>query len=315
MIFTKKQLAWTTLGGVGGVAIIVGIFYFLSRPHSDILVTKQSGSLIALSSVEIVSPVINTQRNTVQYYEKGTGKVYEAHPDGRTPTILSSNRLPDFLSSVWAPNAQAVISSFSSSGGTQFRTFNFITKNSVTLPEGTQSATFSPDSSHIALFKTSSGESEGGVFLTDASGRGLKKIFSTRATNGSVEWPRSDCIAFTSWKSPELQTDIFLLDLRGGITHLLDKQKNVEQLWAKSGKRLLISLENEEGRSELWVRDFETGTFSILPLATPASHCAWTASENTLFCALTTSVGSSDSFYALNLSDGSMKKITVPNKE
>lgn len=296
---------------LGLTALVFCVVRFTSTSHPDISITKHSTKIIQLSNTQIIAPVINRKSGVVQYYEKGTGKTYEVRPDGTGLRVISS-RLPDLMSSTWSGDAQAVISSFSTTEGVQFRTYEFTTKESVVLPKGTQSAAFSPDRSQIVFFRTGTSEDDSGVFIMSSNGKGTHKIMSTRATNGDVAWPNDKFVSFTVWQPAQSKADVFIVGLDGSISHFLDGQQELDQLWPKSGERVLFSAKNSDNETELWIRDFKTGAFTILPLSTTASRCAWTTSEKALICAVSTkpSANSPDLFSRIDLTTGVTQKLS-----
>lgn len=310
MALIKKRTI-IILGSICLLILVLGVLHFTSSSHTDISITKRSIKVVPLSTAQIIAPAINRKNGVVQYYEKGTGKTYEVRPDG-TELRAISGRLPDLLSSIWSRDAQAVISSFSTTEGLQFRTYKFATKESITLPRGTQSVSFSPDGTQIAFFRTEKSGSESGIFVMGSDGKGTHQIMGTRATNGEIFWPNDQFISFTIWQPAQSKADVFIVDLDGGISHFLDEQQEFEQLWPRSGKKVLFSLKNSYNETELWVHDFETGAFSILPLSAKASRCAWATSEKAVICAVATksSANAPDVFFNIDLTTGTTQKLS-----
>ncbi len=285
---------------------------FLLGPLSSkitVETTEPSPQITALSTVRVSSPTLVPDRGTIQYYEEGTGKMFEVQPDGTGLHVISSSKLPDFISSAWAPDGRSVITAFSSPEGFQFKAYRFDTKQSFALPAGTQSVAFSPDSTRIAYFQTSKDGSR--IAIMPAGDGVAKNIFQTRLTSAALMWPSDEFLALMLQRSAGDQADILLITLSGSVTHLLDDQRNVEQMWARSGAAVLLSLINSDSKQELWVKDIATGLFTVLPVTTSASKCAWSLDLKTVWCAIAhqRSGQQYDDFVAIDLGTGTSRVV------
>ncbi len=314
---TLSRRAWTAIGIVAlGVLLCASALLPRIRDtfagilnSSNVQVTRSVVTATKLSSTQAVSPFFNPLRNALQYYERGTGRVLEVQPDGSGAHTISDTQLPGFTSSTWSPDGHSVASSFSTGDGTTWKLYRFDTDQTFTLPRGTQAVAFSPDSNRLAYFQTTSTGSS--VSIVPAIGGTPKQIFATHILTASVAWPQENIVAVTLYRSSGEHADVFLVDLDGSVTHLIDDQISVETNWAPGGAAVLVSLTNPSGNPELWVRNTTTGTYSILPFAAPASRCAWSLDAMRVFCAIPHEGRGApyDDFREIDLGNGSVSDI------
>ena len=101
-----------------------------SRPDD---LGNSSGDLFTLSKRTVLSPTLSKEKDSVLYYDKNSGQVFEAGPGGLNEKIISNKLLPDLIATFWSPNKKEVVSVFDTNNGKDFRYYNYQTNKSTDL--------------------------------------------------------------------------------------------------------------------------------------------------------------------------------------
>lgn len=225
-----------------------------------------------LSDRKMVSVTNSLDGAGVMYFEKTTGKLFEADLATRAEQTLSNTFLPNFISAIWSPNKKEVISTFYYPSGTRYRYHNYETNKTVGLDSNIKSVAFSPDGKLIAYYNNLNLNGSGEIGISEPDGTYSKKLIDTRIQNLKIFWPSQEYIVF---KTPS--SDIFLLSLKGNLKKLSGTESNKE---------------------------------IPLDLATPDStKCVWSIDDIHAFCALPKSP-STDEIYQIDSINGSRRLIT-----
>ncbi len=240
--------------------------------------------IVALSKEPGISVTSSLQKGRILYYERDTGRVLEVGVDGKNEAVISGQKLPNFLRTVWSPTKREVISAFHSSQGPIFSLFNYDTRASVRFDPGVRSVAFSPDGKRLVSFRL--GTSDHGVYLSYPDGGAPEKIFTTRSSQIEVAWPSASLIVITIHDEGTGLSHLFMLGTDGKLTRLLDSLAHLEATWSRDGTKLLYSFVDEEGtlQSEfLTVGDRAPRAVSV---GLSASKCIWSIDNQTLICAV-----------------------------
>ena len=298
-------------------------------PANDRQKAEESTGIRLLTDRPVVSIVNSQGKESVLYYEKNTGKVFEFDLTDRKEEVVSDAVLANFISSLWSPTQMAVISTFYSSSGSIFKHHDFNTKKTTELGSDVKSVAFSPDGSLIVyyLFEgqpttpassvsptiegiDESGQPEfyaGKIIISEPDGKYQKKVLDTRLRDVVINWPAKNQITL---KTP--LSDLFLLTEDGKLNKLLEFKTLLEERWSKSGKKLLFSsLTDISMEPVLFITNVETREEKPLNLEGSASKCTWSIDDVNIFCALAKSP-SVDDIYQINTLDGSKKLVAEP---
>ena len=206
---------------------------------------------------QAVSLTTSHNNESILYYEKNTGKIFEFDLTNKKESIVSDTEMANFISSIWSPTREEVVSSFYSQSGSDFRHYNFNTREATKLDPNIKSAAFSPDGDLIVYYYFDNqpitpiqsinpiteemGETSppptilvGKIIISEPTGQYQKKIIDTRLKDVEVSWPTKDQIVL---KTP--LSDLFLLTEGGGLNKFLESRPLLEEKWSKTGKKLL----------------------------------------------------------------------------
>jgi len=274
-----------------------------SRPSPP---TYPSGAAL-LTSRDAVSPVLSKEKDSVIYYEKGTGRVFEVSLKDRHESSVSDVPLPNLIKTVWSPTTKEVASLFYGPRGNRYKYFSYRTKASVDLGEGITSLVFSPDGSQVAYFR-GDGES-GGVFISQPDGSSAKKILPSRLENVELSWPSDDLLSLLA--DTANGSYLFGLSRTGDLKKILEVTDKIEVRWSGNSSKVLFS-KRENSVVNLYYKDIASGVETPLNVSTSASKCAWSIDSKTVVCGVPRSSASGDEFYEIGL-DGSKKLIASPS--
>lgn len=262
--------------------------------------------MLVLSKRGVISPVMSKEKDSVIYYEKDTGKVFEVALNDFREKPVSDALLPNLIKTIWAPSRKEVVSLFYSPNGNHYQYFNYKTKDSVELKIAIKSLVFSPDSSQVAYFGQREGSS--GIFISQPDGSSFKKLLPSRLENIEIYWPTDDWLSFKTETTGG--SGLYGLSKNGEVKKILDLSENLEVKWSKDGSKILFSQKVESGIG-LFYKDTLSEFETSLNVATDASKCDWSIDEKSIVCGVPRSSESGDEIYEIGL-DGTKKLISSP---
>ena len=266
---------------------------------------------LLVTDKRIVSVTNSTNKGSVLYFEKNTGKLYEYDISAKVEKTISDKMLPNFISALWSPNKKEFLGYFTSSGGMMIKYMNVDTGKEVALNSNIRSAAFSPDGNLIAYYylDDTTNDKSGNITISQPDGQYQKKVLATRINELLMSWPNKDTMAF---KTPS--QEIFLLTEDGKLTKFLDTKPGLEEKWSPSGNKLLFSALSDEPNAsdiKLWIKDVVSKEEKEL-VSGFASKCVWSIDSINIYCAIPKSP-SADELYLINSADGSNKLFAEPN--
>lgn len=271
-------------------------------------IEHSSGNLLALSKRAVLSPTLSKEKNSVLYYDKNSGQVFEAGPGGLNEKLVSDKLLPDLMATLWSPNKKEVVSVFDTNNGKDFRYYNYQTNKAVDLGRAVKSLAFSPDGSHIAYLRSLG--LDGAIYVSAPDGSSPRKIIDTRLSDIELSWPSGEYISVKT--SVDGRDGVYLLSLTGNLTKFVDEPGKVDVLWSSGGTKLLYST-RESGSPMLFVKDAPSSSVKALNISTPAYKCAWGINSDYVFCAVGRSGQGGEDIYKINM-DGTKELLSSPVK-
>lgn len=280
-----------------------------SASGSQAVGAESSETLRLLSPRSAISPVISKEKDSVLYYEKDTGKVFEVTLKDTREKSVSDIPLANLIKTVWAPSKKEVISLFYYPSGGHYKYFNYKTRASVDLGTDIKSLAFSPDGSQIAYFGGKEGSR--GIFMSQPDGSSFKKLLPSRLENAEVYWPSNELLAFRIEVAGGYE--LYSLSKAGEIKKILDIKDGLEVKWSKDGSQILFSQKVESGIG-LFYKDVFSESETPLNVATSASKCDWTIDGKAIVCGVPRSSASGDEFYEIGI-DGTKKLLSSPTSK
>lgn len=264
--------------------------------------------IIVLSKREVISPVISKEKDSVLYYEKGTGKVFEVTLKDLRESPVSDAPLANLIKTIWSPSRKEVISLFYSPKGNRYKYFGYKTRASVDLGADIKSLSFSPVGSRIAYFGAK--DNSQGIFISQPDGSSFKQLLPSRLENIEVYWPSDNLLAFKTGATDG--SELYSLSLLGEIRKILDSRDGLEVKWSEDGSRVLFSQETGSGVG-LFYKDPSSDSEADLKVSTSASKCDWGVGGKSVVCGVPRSSASGDEIYEIGL-DRTKKLISSPTQ-
>ena len=269
---------------------------------------QQTGSyqtLRLLSPRIATSPVLSKEKDSVIYYEKDTGKVFEVVLNNLRERSVSDVPLANLIKTIWAPSRKEVVSLFYSPGGIHYKYFDYKTNFSVDLGTNIKSLAFSPNGSQVAYFGNKGGSQ--GVFISKPDGSSFKQLLLSRLDNAEIYWPSDNLISLKTESANE--SELYSLSLSGELNKIL-AGNGLEFKWSKDGSLVLFSkkVDLEFG---LFYKKIDSETEISLGIAPPASKCDWGISGKTVVCGVPRSSAAGDKIYEISM-DGTKKLLSSP---
>lgn len=266
----------------------------------------RSEKLSGLSPRSAISPVISKEKDSVIYYERGTGKVFEVALNDMREKSISDTTLPDLIKTIWSPSRKEVISLFYYPKGNHYKYFNYKTRASVDLGTDIKSLAFAPDGNQISYFGIKNDQQ--GIFLSQPDGSSFKNILPSRLENVEVYWPSNDLLAFRT--DSQIGSELYSLSRTGDVKKILDSRVELEVKWSKDGTHVLFS-QKVDSEISLFYKDISSESEISLNVATSASKCDWGIDGKTVICGVPRSSATGDEIYEISL-DGTKKLLSSP---
>jgi len=270
---------------------------------------KSFEALKLLSQRVAISPVLSKGKDSIIYYEKDTGKVFEVTLKDLVEKPVSDVPLANLIKTVWSPSRKEVISLFYYPRGNHYKYFSYKYKTRASVDLGTdiQSLVFSPDGSQMVYFGGRKDDSRG-IFISQPDGSSSKKLLASRLENAEVYWPSDNLLAFSTNTADG--AELYSLSEAGDIRKILELSAGFEIKWSKDGSKILFSQKVGSGIG-LFYKDISSDTEIPLNVATYASKCVWSIDDKTIVCGVPRSSASGDEIYEIGL-DGTKKLISSP---
>lgn len=260
------------------------------------LQAESSETLRPLSQRSVVSPILSKEKDSVLYYEKDTGRVFEVTLNDSREKSVSDVLLANLMKTTWAPSRKEVVSLFYYPKGNHYKYFNYKTRASIDLGTDIKSPVFSPDGSQIAYFGTK-GESRG-IFISQPDGNSSKQLLPSRLESAEIYWPSDNLLAFKT--DSAVGSELYSLSKTGEIKKILDPRDKLEVKWSKDGSKILFSQQTESGIG-LFYKEVSSESETPLNISTSASKCDWGIDGKTVVCGVPKSSASGDEFYEIGI--------------
>lgn len=237
--------------------------------------------------------MVNPNTNTVQWYDRTTGKFYRLGPDGQ-PVLMTDAAYIGANSVNWSPNGNQAIITFPD--GSKIL-YDFTTKKQTTLPTELNNFSWSPQSDQIvSKYLDSNNTDNQWLVITKPDGSQSQTVEQLGANADRVipTWSPNDQVVGTYQKSVNsTQSQIYFLGTQGENypSALVDGLGFIPN-WSPDGRKLLYSTYTADNNNNphLFIMNGSAdklGTGMIdLGLDTWADKCAFTSDSMTVYCAV-----------------------------
>ncbi len=257
--------------------------------------------VIGATFVEKINPD-KTKIETVRYFEKATGHIYDIKLPNGTPVRISNTTIPNIFEVYWSPSGNQAVIRYIEENETGVKD---IIRNFSVISIATTTATMITRGIFLlSTIKTLASSPKGNTifYLTPFEGTNVgitatfedkkqKQILSTPFGDWLASWPSANIIALLSKPSAAINGFLYKLDpATGSFDRVLGNVQGLTALWSPDGERILYSEESLEGlKTSLFdVKEKKTTLFSLTTLP---EKCAWSKlKKGTLYCAAPSSI-------------------------
>ncbi len=284
-----------------------------------------------LVSQNAYQTVVDAQGN-LRYYDKVTGQFYKLDANGNL-VPLSGVKFPDAESVTWSPSRNQVIVAFPDSSKIFY---DFETKKQATLPKEGENFSFAPTGNQIAFKFNATNPDDRYLVVSNADGTSITPVESLGENGDKVQvsWSPNDQVIATY--TPGLNStsqEVYFVGKNGeNFKSTITEGRGFEGQWSPSGQYMVYSTYSADSNFNpvLHIVNGQGETIGAdnrsLDLQTWSDKCTFSKSGASLYCAVPNSTqlktGSGiyrdqaatvpDTFYRVNLQDGSVQQIAVP---
>lgn len=246
------------------------------------------GALRAISKEKIMAPAIGKDGQTVKYYSRQTGRVFESDFLGQELKEISDTDLKNLIKIVWSPDGEKVIGVFSENNQTKKYFFDYETRQSAELNSSVGWVVFSPDSKNIVYQYNDPATGQSNISVSSPDGSNWRNVFKTRMEDLIVEWPSREKISIRTRVSGLAQGLLYAIEEKtGNFYKILSDTFGLSVNWSPKADKVLFSYTDSNGRNPQLVLSDEKGEKTKkLNLKGIADKCVWSKDNLTVFCAL-----------------------------
>ena len=243
-----------------------------------------------------------TKIETVRYFEKATGHIYDVELPKGNPVRISNTTIPNIFEVYWSPNGDQAVIRYTEENETgvqdvvrNFSVISIATTTAATTTRGIfllssiKTLASSPKENSI-FYLTPFEDTNVGVTATFEDKK-QKQILSAPFGDWLASWPSASIIAFLSKPSAAVNGFLYKLDpTTGSFNRVLDNIQGLTALWSPDGGSILYGEETLQGlKTSLF--DVKGKKAALFSLTTLPEKCAWSKlKKGILYCAVPSSV-------------------------
>ena len=287
----------------------------------------------AITDKAIHSPVLSPDGQSIKYYAKDTGKVFELDILSEKNKLVSDTDLPGLLQVSWSPDATKVLSEFSGpENRSVFSLYDYTQKKAARLNGNIDAATWQSNNKIIYKYFDPTTK-KGSINVADPDGSNWTKITDISTANLSIApIPMTGLISF--WNKADSSTATLLQStsiLSGEKKDLIKGVFGADFLWSPDGNLILESSVDKKGGSklDLGIVNNLGKEYKSLGIPTLISKCAWSRNSKFVYYALPTSIpdgavmpndymnnkfNTSDTFWKINIETGEKTRLVELDK-
>jgi len=251
---------------------------------------KIAPKILPISDEAVFSPVITEKENTIKYYSKNTGQVFEIDFDGKNKKSLSTTELPGLSGVAWSPDQTKVITRFDRLEETSFFFYDYAQNKGVALKKNLDETVWQNSGNKIFYKYYDPKTKERTLNISDPDGTNWQKLTDLSHKNiAIVQVPKTGLVSF--WNRPDAFSETLFetIPTIGGEKKTIFQGKfGADYLWNSSGNNVLVShSDQKEGQKiQLAVMNYNGGEFRNLLAPTMVSKCAWSKNNKFVYCAV-----------------------------
>lgn len=285
-----------------------------------------------LNNESSLKPIIGSDGNSLQYYNKEDGHFYKIDKNGKT-VLMSEKIFYNVENVVWADTKNKAIIEYPDGANTLY---NFGTNKQITLPAHWKDFNFNPGSEQIVM--KSIGLDPKNRWLAVASDDGSKvralEPLGTKDDTVYPAWSPNNQIAavFTESRGFDRQEVYFVGLNNENFKSTIVEGRGFQPKWSPKGDQLLYSVYSSKNnlKPNLWVVNAQGESIGSgrknLNIETWAEKCVY-GNDSELYCAVPENLPegaglfpelaleSKDNIYKIDTKTGVKKLIAIPDQD
>jgi hypothetical protein len=303
------------------------------NPVENPLLPKNNSSKIKqISDEAVVSPVLSPSGNTIKYYSKQTGKVYQIDLEGENKKTISEKEVANITGAAWSPDqTKSIVKKLKPDGLFDFVFYNYLENNEVPLKPNVDEVSWEKNGIKIFYKYYDSKTKKRALYISTPTGDEPKELSEISYKDISIaQIPKTGIVSFWNQGDANTQTSFESIPVIGGEKKSIYQDKfGADYLWDSDGNNALVSHVDEKGGKKMTIALINSsgGEYRNLFIPTFASKCLWSKNNKILYYALPGNIPdqtvlpndyreerfrTTDTFWKMDLAKGDRARIVEP---
>ncbi|MDO8558644.1 MAG: hypothetical protein Q7S09_05725 [bacterium] len=246
--------------------------------------------LYRVSNEPAFVPAIAPSGNTVQYFTRANGMLWQADFEGLHQQRISDVPHQNMVEIVWSRSGdKAVFTVMDQTDAPRKYFYNVAEKKATELNKYIREVAFSPGGDKIVYHYLNTTNGDDIIAVANPDGSNFRTLFHPIFDDFLLSWPKEDAIVVQTKPSYASVTHLYALNARTGIlTKILPQDyEGLDVTWSGDGSRLFASRTTSDGNMMHAIAGtlFQTQPRELFGIVTLAQKCVWRRDNATVICA------------------------------
>lgn len=296
------------------------------------LLPKNKSKIKLVSDEAVISPILSPSGNTIKYYSKQNGKVYQIDLEGENKKTISEKEVANVVSAAWSPDqTKSIVKSQQPDGSVSFAYFNYPEGTETSLKPNIDEVSWEKNGTKIFYKYFDTKTKERSLNIASPTGEDYKELAKINYRDISIaQIPKTGIVSFWNKGDSNTETTFESIPVIGGEKKLIYNGKfGADYLWDNDGNNIYLSHVDEKGGKKMTIAVINSsgGEYKNLFIPTFISKCLLSKNNKTLFYALPGNIPdqttlpndyregrfmTTDTFWKMDLAKGERTRIVEP---
>lgn len=243
--------------------------------------------LFQITDENIISPVVNEQKNTIKYITKTDGSLYQSNLDGKDKVKIPFVSLGGLIKIIWSPDQGKFINIYSDAFGVKRFYYDLASKQTLPLNKNITWVDYSKTEEKIAYHYYDATQNINSIAIANADGTLAKSILNTRLKDVRLQWVTDDKIIISTAPSGLAQNILYYINPeKPKLIKVLSGIYGLTSEWSYDGSKFIFSQTNKDG-ANLTLRSADSSGVNVLntKIATLPEKCVFSKDSLSVYCA------------------------------